>query len=119
MRGPPSLALGIACSVSGYRAVLGLRESGGRALTFTEPSIVAAQQALATEGLWQEYSGAAGVAALREARRRGETFEEPVVVVLTSTGLKEAPAGQSPIRFDERSLDQLIAVLQERGGERG
>jgi threonine synthase len=117
--GAPSLAVGIACTVSSYRAVLGLRDTGGRALTFQESTIVMAQQALAAEGLWQEYSGAAGLAALREATQRGEAFEGPVVVVLTSTGLKEAPAQSTSVPFDERSLDRLIAILRESRGETG
>jgi threonine synthase len=37
--GPPSLAAGIATTVSGYRGALALRESGGRALTFSEVGI--------------------------------------------------------------------------------
>ena len=70
--GPASLAAGIACVVSSYRAARALRETGGRALTFTEETLQQAVEALAQSGFWQEYSGAAGIAALREARRRGE-----------------------------------------------
>jgi threonine synthase len=90
--GPPSIAAGIACTVSSYRAVVGLRDSHGRALTFHDDVLADAARELAQEGLWQEYSGVAGLAALREARRNGEVFTEPVVTVLTSSGLKEVPA---------------------------
>ncbi len=107
--GPGSLAAGISCTVSSYRAVVALRESRGRPLTFHEDEIVEATKHLAHEGLWQEYSGAAGLAALREAKRRGEQFDEPVVAVLTSTGLKEVPA--TPIGSGI-SVDQLIASLK-------
>src|SRR5947209_6772785 len=70
--GPPSLAAGISCTVSSYRGVKALRDSGGMALTFSEETLVEAASELAREGLWQEYSGAAGLALLREAYRSGE-----------------------------------------------
>jgi threonine synthase len=114
VHGPPSLAAGIACTVSSYRGAVALRDSGGRPLTFREATLVEAARELAHEGLWQEYSGVAGLAALREARQRGETIDQPVVAVLTSTGLKElpaAPAGWSPA---PPSLDRLIASLNEK-----
>jgi threonine synthase len=115
--GPGSLAAGIACTVSSYRAAVALRTSNGRALTFGESTLGEAVAELAGEGLWQEYSGAAGLAALREARRRGEEVEEPVVAVLTSTGLKDIPAtaivSSSRVR---RSLDDLIASLKHERG---
>lgn len=112
--GPPSLAAGIACVVSSYRAVCALRETGGRALTFKEQMLEEAVQALARSGFWQEYSGAAALAALREARRRGETVEGPVVAVLTSTGLKDIPA--DPIVSNAKGrpkLDDVIASLKK------
>lgn len=111
--GPPSLAAGIACTVSSYRAVVALRNSRGNALTFHDDVLVEAARELAHEGLWQEYSGAAGIAALREARQRGESVDEPVVAVLTSTGLKEIPA-TSIASSDTAgpSIDRVIASLQ-------
>jgi len=111
--GEPSLAAGIACTVSSYRAAVALRETAGRPLTFHEEVVAEAAGELAHEGLWQEYSGVAGIAALREARRRGEAFAEPVVTVLTSTGLKEMPA--SPIASSAAArplLDSVIASLR-------
>ena len=65
--GPPSLAAGIACTVSSYRGLVALRETAGRALTFHESTLIEATRELARDGLWQEYSGAAGLAALFEA----------------------------------------------------
>jgi len=111
--GPASIAAGIACTVSSYRAVLGLRNSRGRALTFHDEVLAEATRELAHDGLWQEFSGVAGLAALREAVRRGETFAEPVVTVLTSTGLKEIPA-TSIVSSDtpQPSLDSVIASLK-------
>ena len=111
--GPGSLAAGISCTVSSYRGAVALRETAGRALTFTEDTLVQAVRELAHEGLWQEYSGVAGLAALRELKQRGETIEEPVVAILTSTGLKEIPATPTPSSA-QPSLDRVIAMLNER-----
>jgi threonine synthase len=55
--GPPSLAAGIACTVSSYRAAVALRSSQGKALTFHDDILAEAARELAHEGLWQEYSG--------------------------------------------------------------
>jgi threonine synthase len=112
--GPPSLAAGIACTVSSYRAIVALRDTGGHPLTFQEDTLVEAAAQLAHEGFWQEYPGAAGVAALREARQRGETLDEPVVAVLTSSGLKDVPA--TAIVSSSKSqatVDQFIASLRQ------
>lgn len=111
--GPASIAAGIACTVSSYRAVIGLRDSRGRALTFHDEVLAEATRELAHDGLWQEFSGVAGLAALREAIGRGERFAEPVVTVLTSTGLKEIPA-TSIVSSDrpQPSIDSLIASLK-------
>ena len=110
--GPPSRAAGIACTVSSYRAVVALRGSHGRPLTFHEDVVAEAASELAHEGLWQEYSGVAGLAALHEARARGEVFAEPVVTVLTSTGLKEMPA-PSVVSYATAlpSLDSVMVSL--------
>jgi threonine synthase len=113
--GPPSIAAGIACTVSSYRAVVALRTGHGRALTFHEDAVAEAARELAHEGLWQEYSGVAGLAALREARQRGEVFAEPVVTVLTSTGLKEIMATSiTSSAVAQPSLDSVIASLQRK-----
>ena len=110
--GPPSRAAGIACTVSSYRAVMALRGSQGRPLTFHEDVVAEAASELAHEGLWQEYSGVAGLAALHEARARGEVFAEPVVTVLTSTGLKEMPAPSVLSHATAlASLDSVIVSL--------
>jgi threonine synthase len=94
--------------------VVALRDSGGRALTFQDTTLVQAVRELAREGLWQEHSGVAGLAALREAKDRGETIEEPVVAVLTSSGLKDVPATPvTPSAGDGATLDRVIASLNK------
>jgi threonine synthase len=111
--GPGSLAAGISCTVSSYRAAVALRTGRGRALTFADPTLSTAVAELAAEGLWQEHSGAAALAALREARARGEEIAEPVVAILTSSGLKDIPA---PVAAQpQRSLDAVIASLKQGG----
>jgi threonine synthase len=113
VEGPASIAAGIACTVSSYRAVVALRGSRGRPLTFHEDAVTEAVSELAHEGLWQEYSGVAGLAALREAVRRGEDFAEPVVAILTSTGLKDMPASPVVASATARPvLDNVIATLK-------
>jgi threonine synthase len=115
VEGPGSRAVAIAATVGGYRGVAALRESGGRALLFSEESVAAAVDRLAREGLWQEYSGAAGLAALHDARRAGDTFAAPVVAILTSTGLKELPCATDDLpAYDISSVDRLIAELKGR-----
>jgi threonine synthase len=113
VEGPASIAAGIACTVSSYRAVVALRGSHGRPLTFQEDAVTEAVSELAHEGLWQEYSGVAGLAALREAMRRGEVFAEPVVAILTSTGLKDMPTSPVVASTTARPVvDNVIAALR-------
>jgi threonine synthase len=113
---PSTKAAGIAVTVNGWRGVAAVRDSGGGAWSFSEPSLAAAARLLAGEGLWQEYSGVAGLAALIEAVARGEAVASPVVVILTSTGLKELPAAIDPTApvYDETSLERLLAKLGAR-----
>jgi threonine synthase len=112
VQGAPSLATGIACTVSSYRATAALRLAHGNALTFSEETIVAASSVLAHEGMWQEYSGAAAIAALRELIQQGEKIEEPAVAVLTSSGLKELPANPRSPNQQSLSIDDVIARLK-------
>jgi threonine synthase len=114
VRGPASLAAGIACTVSSYRGAVALREGAGRALTCRESTLVEAARELGREGLWQEFSGVAGLAALREAKQRGEAIEEPVVTVLTSTGLKEMPVSSAAGADSKPSVDDVIAMLKRQ-----
>ena len=88
----PTIASGIASTVSGYRGVVALRDSGGRAMAVTDDELLAAAEQLGRWGTWQEPSGAAGLAALRQSASRGEPFEGPVVIIATSGGFKEPPA---------------------------
>lgn len=83
-------AYSVVAPVSGYRGVVAVRESGGRALTLSDAALRAARRELAGYGLWGELSAAAGLAGLRGC---GEEFEGPVVCVSTSSGFKDREVG--------------------------
>lgn len=85
----PTDAYGISCPVSGYRGVVALRESGGRALLIEDDRMRAAQTELARNGLWTELSGACGLAGLRSVA----DISGPVVCVATSSGFKDKSVG--------------------------
>ncbi len=105
----PTIAAGIACTVSSFRGVQAIRNTSGRALTCSDESLIRMRSILASNGLFQELSGGAGLAGLQEALARGESFEGPVVAILTSSGLKDLPANVDGIPFtDENTLDDLL-----------
>ncbi|HJT02308.1 MAG TPA: pyridoxal-phosphate dependent enzyme [Pseudonocardiaceae bacterium] len=85
----PTRAFSIATTVSSYRAVRAVQDSGGAALLLTDAELDAAQRVLARSGFWQELSGAAGVAGLRAHAHGGEPMAGPVVCIATSSGLKD------------------------------
>ncbi|MFF3074117.1 pyridoxal-phosphate dependent enzyme [Kitasatospora sp. NPDC057904] len=88
----PTDAYSIVSTVSGYRGVLAVRGSGGRALALEDARLAAAQRELARAGLWTELSSAAGLAGLRAV---GDV-EGPVVCVSTSSGFKDLGVGSRP-----------------------
>lgn len=106
-----SLASAIVCTTSSARGAKAIRDTAGRALTFSEETLRHLHGELARQGLWQELSGVAALAALKDATRAGIAFEGPVVAVLTSTGLKEVTADASNrARNQEGVLDRLLSV---------
>ncbi|MEO3752357.1 pyridoxal-phosphate dependent enzyme [Streptomyces sp. B6B3] len=84
----PTDAYAIACPVGGYRGVLAIAGSGGRALLVTDDEMRAARAEAAAQGLWMELSSAAGLAGLAALRREGPV-DGPVVCVTTSSGFKD------------------------------
>ncbi|MEU6969450.1 pyridoxal-phosphate dependent enzyme [Kitasatospora aureofaciens] len=88
----PSEAYSIASPVSGYRGVLAVRGSGGRALTVDDRQLAEAQGELARAGLWAELSAAAGLAGLRSLGTQAPD-DGPVVCVSTSSGFKDKGMG--------------------------
>ncbi|WP_245769452.1 threonine synthase [Streptomyces indicus] len=92
-------AYGIDCAVNGYRGVLAVAESDGRALLVDDAEMRAAQAELAAQGMWVELSAAAGLAGLRTLSD-AEMVEGPVVCVATSSGFKDTggfPSALAPL----------------------
>ncbi|WP_447037530.1 threonine synthase [Streptomyces sp. DSM 118878] len=91
-------AYAISSPVGGYRGVVAVRESGGRALLVSDAEMAAARSELAGAGLWAELSAAAGLAGYR---RLGPAVEGPVVCVSTSSGFKDrdllSPGGSAEV----------------------
>lgn len=83
----PTRQLSIACSVSGYRGVLALQGSGGRALRVDDDRVAQARDHAARAGLWLEFSAAAGVAAVAQLTPKEQ--EGGVVVVATARGVND------------------------------
>lgn len=97
-----------------YHGVTAIEESGGDAIGVTDDAIAAAQDRLATRGLWQEFSGAAGVAGLRQAIASDRAIEGPVVCLATSSGFKDGDSLDAP-RADG-SWDSIRSTLREEYG---
>jgi threonine synthase len=93
-------AYSIVAPVSGYRGVVAIRDSGGRALVLDDEQLRAAQRELAGAGLWAELSSAAGLAGLRSLPpSEREALDGPLVCVSTSSGFKDrgADARRTPV----------------------
>ncbi|MGC8855651.1 MAG: threonine synthase [Anaerolineae bacterium] len=111
-------AIRIGRPARGEQALQAAQESGGRIIAVSDEEILAAQQILASEGVWVEPASAAGIAGLlAESRRSGfEAQGKRVVVVCTGHGMKD-PAivterFQSPkkIPADYEALREMIGV---------
>ena len=87
--GEPTVAEGIRIvqPVRGRQLLQAIRESDGLVLTVAEEEILAAQTALAHQGLYVEPTSAVPVAALAQLRERVEAGQT-IVVPLTGSGLK-------------------------------
>ncbi|KJS57343.1 threonine synthase [Streptomyces rubellomurinus subsp. indigoferus] len=87
-------AYSIASPVGGYRGVVALRESGGRALTLSDRQLAEARAELARNGLWAELSAAAGLAGLRSLDAAELPDDGPLVCISTSSGFKDREVGR-------------------------
>ncbi|MFE7526857.1 pyridoxal-phosphate dependent enzyme [Kitasatospora sp. NPDC057542] len=110
----PSDAYSITSPVSGYRGVLAVRESGGRALTLDDGRLADAQRELARAGLWTELSSAAGLAGLRSLGAP-DLSEGPVVCVSTSSGFKDKGVGTRPTEPVAPEWDAVVRRLRAAG----
>lgn len=85
----PTDAYSMATTISGYRGVVAVRESGGEVVLVDDQRMATAQSTLGRFGLWQELSGASSVAGLSNLLATGARFDGPVVCICTSSGFKD------------------------------
>ncbi|MEU5049660.1 pyridoxal-phosphate dependent enzyme [Streptomyces sp. NPDC021096] len=112
----PTDAYAISCAVGGYRGVLAVRESGGRALLVSDEEMRGAQTELARQGIWAELSGAAGLAGLRaRPGAQADAFDGPVVCVSTSSGFKDRAVGTKTSETMEPTWDEAYRRLRAAG----
>ncbi|MCP1200533.1 pyridoxal-phosphate dependent enzyme [Notoacmeibacter sp. MSK16QG-6] len=109
----PTIQLGTATTVNGYRPIAALHESDGLSLLVDDEAAQTAHRRLAGQGLWQEVSSGASLAALDQIE--GFETEGPIVLMGCSTGLKEP---NEPMQFKASGADlqDLKAVLERDYG---
>jgi threonine synthase len=112
----PTDALAIAVTVSGYRGVVAIQQSGGAARQVSDAEMAAAQTLLARAGLWVEIPAAAGLAAARQAASEGERFAGPVVVIATSSGFKDVSVGHEAVPVVAPDWPAVAEMLRTRYG---
>lgn len=91
----PTAAFSIGATVSGYRGVVAVRQSGGAAVPLEDQELLEAQQVQARAGFWHEPSSAAALAGLRKLVRDKRAARGVVVLISTSSGLKDAGVATS------------------------
>ncbi len=84
-------AIRIGNPVNAPKALPGIRNTGGTAISVTDEEITAAQRDLAGEGVGVEPASAASVAGLRKLREAGEISADESVVCLTTGHLLKDP----------------------------
>ncbi|WP_049937753.1 threonine synthase [Haloplanus natans] len=94
-------AIRIGNPVNAPKALPGIRNTGGTAISVSDEAITDAQRALASEGVGVEPASATSVAGLRKLRERGVVAPDEQVVCLTTGHLLKDPdaafeAGNDP-----------------------
>jgi threonine synthase len=94
-------AIRIGNPVNAPKALPGIRETGGTAVSIADDEITDAQRELAAEGVGVEPASAASVAGLKKLRERGVVDDDERVVCLTTGHLLKDPdaafaAGREP-----------------------
>jgi len=84
-------AIRIGNPVNAPKALPGVRNTGGTAVSVTDEEITDAQRSLAEEGVGVEPASAASVAGLRKLRESGEVTADESVVCLTTGHLLKDP----------------------------
>ena len=108
-------AIRIGNPVNAPKALPGIRNTGGTAVSVSDEEITAAQRALAKEGVGVEPASAASVAGLKKLRDSGEVDSDEDVVCLTTGHLLKDPdaafeAGNEPepVANDTEAVLDLI-----------
>lgn len=109
----PTVQLGTATTVNGYRPVAAIQKSGGLSLLIDDEEALRSHRKLAKQGLWQEISSGAALAALDHIE--GFESDGPVILMGCSTGLKE-PVTAMETKATCADLETLRATLKRDYG---
>jgi threonine synthase len=111
-------AIRIGNPVNAPKALPGIRETGGTAVSVSDEAITAAQRDLAKEGIGVEPASAASVAGLRKLRERGVVGSDEHVVCLTTGHLLKDPDAAFEAGGEPESVpNDTEAVLDHIGAE--
>jgi threonine synthase len=113
-------AIRIGNPVNAPKALPGIRNTGGTAVSVSDEEITAAQRALAKEGVGVEPASAASVAGLKKLRDDGVVDADEDVVCLTTGHLLKDPdaafeAGNEPEPV-ANDTDAVLDLLGQSGG---
>jgi threonine synthase len=90
-----TVAISIACSLSGFYGLKSVRESSGMAVSVNDDEIISMQEKLGRRGMFYEASSVVSAVVLKKLVARGTiNNDDTVVLIMTSSGLKDP----SPIR---------------------
>ncbi|WP_255192840.1 threonine synthase [Natronobeatus ordinarius] len=115
-------AIRIGNPVNAPKALPGIRETGGTAVSVTDEEITDAQRELAAEGVGVEPASAASVAGLRKLREEGVVSADEQVVCLTTGHLLKDPdaaanAGNEPEPVPASTDGVLASLASERSSD--
>jgi threonine synthase len=109
-------AIRIGNPVNAPKALPGIRETGGTAISVSDEAVTNAQRALAEEGIGVEPASAASLAGLRKLREQGVVESDERVVCLTTGHLLKDPAAAAsagsdpePVAGDTESVLEHLA----------
>ncbi|WP_396611203.1 threonine synthase [Haloferax sp. S1W] len=110
-------AIRIGNPVNAPKALPGIRETGGTAVSVSDEEITDAQRDLAAEGVGVEPASAASVAGLRKLRAEGVVDEDEAVVCLTTGHLLKDPDAAFEAGNDPEPVENDTAAVLELLGE--
>jgi threonine synthase len=111
-------AIRIGNPVNAPKALPGIRETGGTAVSVSDEQITSAQRALAAEGVGVEPASAASVAGLKKLRRQGVVDEGEDVICLTTGHLLKDPDAAAEAGNDPQPVpNDTDAILAHLAGK--